>query len=1357
MSGIVRGIKKVVKGVVKAITGVVKAVVDVVSSVVNFVVQPFLGLFGGYDVPNAEQEAARQQGVQGQRTGSVTPIPVVYGYRKVGGAVTFAETGSTNNQYLWVAYVLSEGEIEGLRQLFLDDNELPSTIVADLNNGKTVDITTGKYKDRVRLQFYHGKYFSSPSSSTLGSWSICKDAPSWKPTMIYNGMAVLFARYYWKKVETNEDAQDNPFSGRIPEIKACILGKKVAALTSGTPSSYSYATAPRRYSTNPAECLLDYLRNPRYGKGLSNDDIDWDSWETTAGKLNQTVEYVSGIRGPIHTFNYVVDTGNTIFNNVKSMLPNFRCYMPYIQGKFKLRVEDAGNDTDITSGVATIVATFDEDNIQGPITYTAVEATSKYNQVSVTYVNPDNKWSNDTIVYPETEAERQTYIDKDGGRVNKLDVTFGGITNYAIAKDMAKLMFNKSRYQESCSLTVTSQGLELEVGDNIRVQSHMLNFGTIPWRIVSIKYNNDMTVELGCVRNSDTIYPHTRYNEEDIVLPVYTPRGATIIYPEFDTTIPIGLVPPTNAVVPIVYSPPVIYSVTPQTFSGAGVNTVTVTGANFQTGLTAEFIGEDGTVITPNSVTRNSTTEVELQTTVAMDAANQPYDIKITNGVAFGSLSARQNNVVRIDGVVPDPDPPIQDPPVVEDPEDPGITDPPSDPPPEGEPPTNPPQPEPQPLPLTDVADITEIDYTVDGELVYADIIFIQPQNPAYELLQVYYQRQSAVEPWRYLEVKDKPGPGGTASFRLGPFAKTSTNLITVRTRVKYVTGEYSSKINSIFLNPSSAEDTSTPRDFVETVGQGWTPPTPGVVTNRDNKFSTITGQTILSGGTPSTPRTIDFTIKQDVQNYAVNFDVNGMRIYYKASNVNQWEFQDYLFGDSYVPGVSQTVRLADLGNPIYPSLPSTAQNEYDFIFRLKYKDGSESENQKRYMNVRVETNPFNLYDYNPLYGYIPKDENFTAFKIVLVDPTAPSNKDLIKVKVDTLFADYSGNNIRLFLSPPDASFLADWAGINVRTRKIEAGTDPDYTNNIITKTGLTSEGLWFDYIPITYDEDYEIVITPLYFNGAQRLESKFSHIGAGYITNRSSGADLPTGFPPNFKEKFNFKEMSTADALKQIDKPFPAPANPRINVADWRFVMPKTDYSAPQGYYNLVFSHAHIPNYVQLNIYRRYYNPVYYSWNLNRHGAGRWEKVEITTTNAGGTVTANLKAPLSYQEYNGNFDPNVAESSSNKKLRFPGWIENNNSASQYYEYIAVVETNVGESTVGLYLPAIRALANKGEYYPEPGVRIIEVDPTDYSTFNTALNKNLNQAITPLADNARKWNRKTFDNFTLTTVSPVRK
>lgn len=546
-------VTSVVKGVVKAVTNVVKAVVNVVSSVVNFVTQPFMGMLGGMpDAPSAGAEAERQQGVLVQRRGSVEQVPVVYGYRKVGGVVTFVETGSTNNKYLYVAYVFSEGLVEGLREVFINDWLLPTDQVGQLNAGQLVTVNSDKYKDLVQLRWYPGVYFSNPRSSTVGTQvkgDIFKDAPSFTTDMVYNGLAVLFARYEWKDTTDNS----NPFGGSIPEVQVSMLGKRVASLLVDSTETQPYESNPVRYSTNPAEILLDYLRNPRYGKGLFNQDIDWDSWKRAARKCNQTVTYLrtdATVTGPILTCNFVVDTAQTIMANTKTLLMGFRAYMPYVQGKYKLRIEDAGDENDILSGAAVIYQTFTKDDIVSNVTYTGIDRGSKYNVVVVSYVDPDQKFSVQQVIYPETEEERQVYIDLDGGRENKLEATFPTLTNYAMAKDMARLLFNKSRRQETCSLTVTSKALELEPGDNIRIQSNILNFGTDPWRIVSFKVNDDMTVDLNCVRNPDDIYPHVRVGEEDIVLPTFIPRGSIIYFPTSDNRIPLGLVPPTFAVFP---------------------------------------------------------------------------------------------------------------------------------------------------------------------------------------------------------------------------------------------------------------------------------------------------------------------------------------------------------------------------------------------------------------------------------------------------------------------------------------------------------------------------------------------------------------------------------------------------------------------------------------------------------------------------------------------------------------------------------------------------------------------------------------------------------------------------------------
>ena len=438
----------VVKGVVKAVTSVVKAVVSVASSLVNMVVSPFMGDFGAPDIPSQSESI---KGVLVTKQGSNVTVPVIYGFREVGSIITFAETGSSNNKYLWVAYVFSEGPVHQMQSLFINDIQISGGVVSALNNGGVVAVNDGsKFANRTVLQFFKGEYYSNTTSSTVGSAAkadIFSESPSWTTDMHYNGLSVLLARYEWKEATTQSEADNNPFTGGIPTVRASIQGRKVAPLTlTGFSSSdvptgtsgieaYTYAGSgyTERWSANPAEIMLDYLRNPRYGKGLVNADIDWDSFYIAAHKCNQNVEYITGVFGPALTLNYVLETGNTVFNNVKLILQNMRAYLPYNRGKFYLRIEDAGNATDITSGVATIAKTFTKDNIFGNITYTGIDKTSKYNHVVVKYVDPDNKWTEQSIVYPRTEAERQTFITTDGGRENKGEFTFAGITNYAIA------------------------------------------------------------------------------------------------------------------------------------------------------------------------------------------------------------------------------------------------------------------------------------------------------------------------------------------------------------------------------------------------------------------------------------------------------------------------------------------------------------------------------------------------------------------------------------------------------------------------------------------------------------------------------------------------------------------------------------------------------------------------------------------------------------------------------------------------------------------------------------------------------------------------------------------------------------
>jgi hypothetical protein len=562
-----KAVGSVFKAVGNAVAGVVKAVGKVVGAVINFVASPFMGMFGSPGQPNDAQEAERQGGVLIQRQGSNVHVPVVYGYRKLAGTVVFVETGATKNKFLWVAYTFAEGQAAGLRRIFIDDVEIEN-ICDLLNTGYPVAVRGGKYADRVLLQAWGGRPYHGNEYQDFGDSCFLREAPSWKKTHSFNGLVTVFARYEMKEAKTQEEADNNPFGGSIPQIQIELLGRTVASLVTNESESRTYGAwgaggYTERYSTNPAEILLDYLRNPDYGKGLKNSEIDWASFRTAAAKYNQTIAYTPSASGPYLTTNYIVDTSQSIFSNVKTLLANMRAYLPYQDGKYKLVVEDAGNPTDVTSGTAVVVRSFTKDNIVGNIVYTGIEKSSKYNTVVVKYVDPADKWSLQEAVFPGDEASRQQLIAADGGRENRFEITMGGLTNWVMAFFMARTILLKSRFQDSCTLTVTSEAFDLEPGDNVYINGNILRFGDetsasepFPWRIVSKKLNDDYTFELGCVRNPEFIYPHVRQSERDRVLPPYIPKNAQIQYAGPGREFSVGLLPPSRIRQAINYSDP---------------------------------------------------------------------------------------------------------------------------------------------------------------------------------------------------------------------------------------------------------------------------------------------------------------------------------------------------------------------------------------------------------------------------------------------------------------------------------------------------------------------------------------------------------------------------------------------------------------------------------------------------------------------------------------------------------------------------------------------------------------------------------------------------------------------------------
>ena len=216
------------------------------------------------DIPDFDgPEAESAQGVLLNKSSNNAQIPVVYGERKLGVSRAYVNSSGTDNQYLYMAAVLCEGEIDSIQSIFIDDKQVSWT--GSLTHGTTREVASGDsnfYKDgssHIQVQAFLGQDGQTASSILTAN-------SNWDSNYRLRGVAYLAFRFKW-----NQDV----FSG-LPNIKAVVRGKKVDIYDAGL------NLTPSTYTTNPAWHLFDYLKNDRYGKGLSNTDLDIPSFVSAA-------------------------------------------------------------------------------------------------------------------------------------------------------------------------------------------------------------------------------------------------------------------------------------------------------------------------------------------------------------------------------------------------------------------------------------------------------------------------------------------------------------------------------------------------------------------------------------------------------------------------------------------------------------------------------------------------------------------------------------------------------------------------------------------------------------------------------------------------------------------------------------------------------------------------------------------------------------------------------------------------------------------------------------------------------------------------------------------------------------------
>ena len=411
-------------------------------------------------------------------------IPVVYGERKVGGTRVFVETSGSDNEFLYIALVLCEGEIESVDKIYIDDKEVTwSGALAD-DTLRTVGSSDGNfYKDSASLISVKCHY----GTDSQAQCDLLGTLTNWTTNHRLRGLAYISLKIKW-----NQDA----FAG-LPTVQALIKGKKVVAYNS---SSVAQTAA---HSNNPAWCLLDYLTNERYGKGIPIANIDIPSFYTASGVCDTDVTAYGSTTIDVLDCNAVIDTSKKVLDNVRELAKGARSFLPFTGGKYKMIVE--------TTGSASITLT--EDDIIGGYTLASESKSNKHNRVIVSYINPARNWQVDEVQWPELDDSGYASADQhatmktaDGGFLLEGRYDFTTITSPYQALELAEVICRRSRDSKGLQLTVGFDAYDLAIGDIVNVTLSSLGYSSKPHRVIGITFREEYLMDLNLVIHQDAHY-----------------------------------------------------------------------------------------------------------------------------------------------------------------------------------------------------------------------------------------------------------------------------------------------------------------------------------------------------------------------------------------------------------------------------------------------------------------------------------------------------------------------------------------------------------------------------------------------------------------------------------------------------------------------------------------------------------------------------------------------------------------------------------------------------------------------------------------------------------------------------------
>ena len=417
--------------------------------------------------------------------------------------------------------------------------------VVTLCNGPIEDITNilvdGEGFRSPRFGYDHNFHFGSAISkgptagqhySRLANYT---EFSQWDNTKTGKGVAYAVERLYLDK---NHPAfQGEPSTQYLVKGRLLYDPRLDSTVTGGSGSHRQATPSTWVWTDNPAICLLDYITNTEYGRGLAYSTIDLAAIMTAANacdvlvdvparlineedvaitladilegeyEVNVPVGDVITIYRPDqpannkqkrYRINTAIDGAKEVLDNIQQILNVFKANLVYVNGKYTVTMAD----------VASSVLSLGDDDIIGGLNISDGDRAQRMNRATIKFTNANKNYKTDQVSWPEIGSTAyNAYLTEDQDEKIHRTFTIDGCTDFYQAEDTAEFIVRDGRVGLTVGGTFGSRALALIPGDVVALTYDSASYAGKYFRVQTVALNlQTMNVALSLREYDSSVY-----------------------------------------------------------------------------------------------------------------------------------------------------------------------------------------------------------------------------------------------------------------------------------------------------------------------------------------------------------------------------------------------------------------------------------------------------------------------------------------------------------------------------------------------------------------------------------------------------------------------------------------------------------------------------------------------------------------------------------------------------------------------------------------------------------------------------------------------------------------------------------